>query len=219
MKKERIKKPISYKAQVYEAILEEITTHKMNSDQIYSEQWLADYFSVSRTPVREALLQLRAEGFVQTLPNRGFVVKPMLLEDAYTIFQTRAAIEGYCAAHLARNIDSPEALSTVQEINLLLKKVSKNFNREDEIDFHLEIIKFSKNPEFVNIFKNMRAKIDIYWTEVVNIENRPEEAQREHEVIMESILAGDDYGAFRASEDHLFTTYNMIKDSDLFKKK
>ena len=68
-----IRKPISLKKQAYEAIRTAVLQRELKRNLIYSEQWFADRFQISRTPVREALLQLRNEGLIEVLPNRGVI--------------------------------------------------------------------------------------------------------------------------------------------------
>lgn len=63
-----------------------------------TEQEIADALGVSRTPVREALRRLQAEGFLQVLPNVGAVVTPWTDSDTRNVFELRALLEPYGAA-------------------------------------------------------------------------------------------------------------------------
>ena len=208
-------KPVSLKKQTYEAIRAAILQRELDRDMIYSEKWFADRFQISRTPVREALLQLRDEGFVEVLPNRGVVIKPLTLEDATNISQMRAAIEGYCAAYLAEHATEESGIETLKRVEVLLEKCRKNFNYTDEMQFHLEIIQFTKNVEFIKQYSRMRTKIDVFWNEVSNKEDRPEEIYAEHKAILDAMKAGDAEGARKASERHLMIILEKLQQGDL----
>ena len=105
-----IKKSASLKTQAYDSIREAVINHTININEIYSEKWFADNFQISRTPVREALLQLRSEGLIEVLPNRGVIVKPMTMKDAKDIYQTRIMVESFCASYLAQHSKEEEAI-------------------------------------------------------------------------------------------------------------
>ena len=92
------------KERAYASIRDAIINRQIRRDMIYSEQWFAEKFGVSRTPVREALLQLRNEGLVDVIPNRGMIIRNLTMDDAKHLFQMRGASEGFCAAHLARSL-------------------------------------------------------------------------------------------------------------------
>lgn len=209
-----IRKPVSLKKQTYEAIRTAILQRELDRDMIYSEKWFADRFEISRTPVREALLQLRDEGFVEVLPNRGVIIKPLTLEDATNIYHMRAAIEGYCTAYLARHATEKSGIETLKRVEVLLEKCRENFNYTDEMQFHLEIIQYTKNVEFIKLYSRMRSKIDVFWNEVVN-EDRPDEIYEEHKAILDAMKAGDADGARKASERHLMIILERLQQGDL----
>ncbi len=117
-----IRRSATLKEQAYQAILDGIVSQKIQRGQIYSEQWFADSFQISRTPVREALLQFRLEGLMEVLPNRGVKVRTFSRQDALNTFQLRAAIEGFCAANLARHHQEPEARLSLRRIGESLER-------------------------------------------------------------------------------------------------
>jgi len=208
-------KPVSLKKQTYEAIRTAILQRELDRDMIYSEKWFEDRFQISRTPVREALLQLRDEGFVEVLPNRGVIIKPLTLEDATNIYHMRAAIEGYCSAYLANHSTEKSGIETLKRIETLLEKCRENFNYSDEMQFHLEIIQYTKNMEFIKQYSRMRTKIDVFWNEVSAKENRPDEIYAEHKAILDAMKAGDAETARKACERHLMIILEKLQQGDL----
>ena len=104
---------ISLKAQVYEYLKQAIINGDLKVGEIYSEQYFADKLSISRTPVREAILQLQHENMVEVKANRGIIVKPLLLDEIKKIIETRLAIEGYSSSILAKNLTTKEGKNLI----------------------------------------------------------------------------------------------------------
>ena len=210
-----IRKPASLKRMAYELIRTAVLQRQLKRNVIYSEQWFADMFKISRTPVREALLQLRTEGLIDVLPNRGVIIHPLTLQDARDICHMRAAIEGYCSAHLALHAQEPEAQKALERVETVLERCRQNFNYEDELQFHLEIIQYSGNREFRASYNRMRTKIDVCWNEAAGWENRHTEIYYEHKRILDSMKSGDVLGAREASERHLEIVLGKLQQGDL----
>lgn len=210
-----IRKPISLKKQAYEAIRTAVLQRELKRNLIYSEQWFADRFQISRTPVREALLQLRNEGLIEVLPNRGVIIKPVTFEDAKNIFQMRCAIEGYCSAYLAKNAYKKGGIEALERVETILERCREDFNYADELQFHLEIIQYTNNIEFINQFSRMRTKIDVFWNEIVGRENRHAEIYVEHKAILDAMKAGNAKLAQEASDQHLMLVLEKIQQGDL----
>ena len=108
-----------------ELIREAILDGRLPPGQRLKEEELARELGISRTPVREALLVLQAEGLVDAAPNRGAVVRSHDGDDLEDLYQLRALLEGYAARRAAANI-SEASEGDVQELvreNLLFHNV------------------------------------------------------------------------------------------------
>jgi len=204
------------KERAYASIRDAIINRQIRRDMIYSEQWFAEKFGVSRTPVREALLQLRNEGLVDVIPNRGMIIRNLTMDDAKHLFQMRGAIEGFCAAHLARSHDQPKAIATLDAIEAAMERCRDDFNMNDELAIHTETIAFADNPLFTEEFQRMRTQIEVFWWDVIALANRSLEAHREHEEILRCMRAGDAAGAYNASIRHSQITLQRIRERATF---
>src|SRR5690606_15686005 len=80
-----------------------------------TEQEIAQALGISRTPVREALRRLQAEGFLKVLPNVGAVVTPWTDSDTRNVFELRALLEPYGAQRAAQNI-TPEGIAELRRL-------------------------------------------------------------------------------------------------------
>jgi DNA-binding GntR family transcriptional regulator len=97
-----------------ELIRQAILDGRLEPGSRLKEEELARELGISRTPVREALLMLQAEGLIQTTPNRGAVVRTHDADDLIDLYQLRALLEGYAARQAATRV-SDEELSQLGE--------------------------------------------------------------------------------------------------------
>jgi DNA-binding GntR family transcriptional regulator len=96
----------------YEQIRSAIVESRYKAGERLVEQRIAAEFEFSRTPVREALRRLEAEGLVVSERNRGAVVRPLALDDVVDLYELRARLESY-AAELAAARRSPSELTSI----------------------------------------------------------------------------------------------------------
>lgn len=100
----------------YESLREMILSGGAEAGSRLGETELAASLGLSRTPVREALQRLGAEGLVEVLPNRGARVVRWTAEDLEEIFELRARLEPYGAARAARRGLSPARLDELERL-------------------------------------------------------------------------------------------------------
>lgn len=87
----------SLKDLVYNYIADLINDGELSDDHKVNEQRVCDALDVSRTPVREALIQLSADGYLENVPRRGFYVKRMTVENAREIMEVVGPLDGRAA--------------------------------------------------------------------------------------------------------------------------
>ncbi len=91
-----------------EVIRQAIIDGRAEPGQRLKEEELAQQLGISRTPIREALLMLQAEGLVETAPNRGATVRAYELSDLEDMYELRALLEGHAARRAATRIGADE---------------------------------------------------------------------------------------------------------------
>jgi DNA-binding GntR family transcriptional regulator len=91
-----------------ELIREAIVDGRLEPGRRLKEEELARELGISRTPIREALLMLQAEGLVDAIPNRGAMVSVHTPEDLDDLYQLRALLEGYAARRAATRISDTQ---------------------------------------------------------------------------------------------------------------
>ncbi len=97
-----------------EVIRQAILDGRLPPGRRLKEEELAQELGISRTPVREALLMLQAEGLVDAAPNRGATVRSHSVEDMNDLYQLRAVLEGYAARRAATRL-TDEAIAALRE--------------------------------------------------------------------------------------------------------
>jgi DNA-binding GntR family transcriptional regulator len=107
-------KPIKYTMpetlgqSIYNCLKKAILENKIKAGQKINEKEIADSFKVSRTPVREALVRLEAEGFTKIISHREIVVKECSYEELTQLFQVMGILDSLAATLVIDNIDSKE---------------------------------------------------------------------------------------------------------------
>jgi DNA-binding GntR family transcriptional regulator len=192
--------------QVYEAIRERITSGSLpRGDRIHQED-LADELGVSRTPVREALRRLAAEGLVEMRTNRGARVADVGQREMHAAYQARLVIEPG-AARLAAKERLPGPLQQMRDALAAQRRaapdVSKSFDANRE--FHLALVQASGNEylmQFVQRLWVARIGEVIYERQSETPERMRLDAD-EHEQILAAIEAGNGRRADSLTRKHL----------------
>lgn len=123
-------------------------------DERLIEEQLAKRLGVSRTPVRQALAMLEAEGLVGISPNRGATVCTFGLDDVWDVYDLRAVLEGHAARRAASRIEGPE-LDRLREVAAEMEgtKPGRFASHEEEVrwlvaanqEFHGTVVAASRN--------------------------------------------------------------------------
>lgn len=211
-------KKVSYKDQVYEYLKTAIIKDEIKVGEIYSEQQIADTLSVSRTPVREAVIRLANEGIVEVRSNRGWSVRPVTPEDMRAIIEARIAIEGYCVRELARSKGQPgwdERIARLTACQEHSESIAHDETRSYEYmqadtEFHCLVVACTDNPYLTRINDQMRAKIEQATFTTLHISRRSAAACTEHGAILAAIKTGDEAAAMSAFRAHMDSTAKAL---------
>ena len=98
----------------YERLRDSIFNGQLQPGQIYNEMALAKELGISRTPVREALLEFSAQGLITFLPRKGVVIKHYTRKDVIEIFELRRVVE-LAAIEKVAKADPPLDLSRIEK--------------------------------------------------------------------------------------------------------
>ena len=201
------------KNEVYEDIRLQIAQEKLQTGQWLIERELCKAYSMSRTPIREILWKLTADGFLEQEANRGFIVRRLGLEQIFEIFQTREAIEGM-AARLACLKGGESFRSTLREIK---KKITETNIESDPAagialgrELHRAIMEAAQNSIMTDINKRLE-NMTLLTANITKRSPTIEKASAEaHLNIINAILGLDQEKAEQMMREHLRETCRHV---------
>jgi DNA-binding GntR family transcriptional regulator len=167
---------------------------------------------MSRTPVREALLRLEAEGFLQIVPKKGAFVPPITEREVEAIMQARGLVEDFC---LRRTVQLAQFLAP--ELDRLLEKQEQQQKSpldfiELDREFHRAIVRAADNPILADFYETLRdrqMRMGIYA--ITASEQRIDNVLAEHRAIAEGVRSGDADQATAAMAEHLTKTLSVLR--------
>jgi DNA-binding GntR family transcriptional regulator len=165
-----------------------------------NERELSEQLQVSRTPLREAIKMLAAEGLVELLPNRGAVAASLSEQDVADTFEVIAGLEGQSGELAAQRISDAE----LAEIRALHYEMLAAFTRRDlstyyrlNAQIHTSINAAARNPVLTQTWRNVNARLQALRFRSNFDEAKWQRAVKEHERMVE-LLAAHDGAALRA---------------------
>jgi DNA-binding GntR family transcriptional regulator len=193
-------------------VADEILTGGFPPGMRLDEQMLAERFTVSRTPVREALRQLVATGLIDMRPRRGAVVVSITADMLNELFVAMGEIEATCARLSALSMNPIERRRLKAQHEAMAKMVSDKA-QDDYVEanrnFHLAIYSGAHNPTLQDIAVSLRRRLDPFRRAQFRVPDRLIQSHTEHERVVNAILAGDSALAHAMMLDHV----NLVEDA------
>lgn len=182
---------------IYDSLKDSIINNELKANQRINEKELAEYFKVSRTPIREAVLRLEAKGFVRIDSYRRAVVKEISYKELMEIFQALGALDRLAVSQAvdnltAQNINKLEDLIKKMERNCNLKSIEKYFELNEK--FHDEIWKAVSNELLLEILNSVRDRMQRYTFARILAFKKPEALEKsmnQHKAILSAIKRKD----------------------------
>ena len=168
------------------------------------EPELARRLGVSRTPLREAIRQLEAEGFLSTIPRMGTFVAEVTARDLEDVYAIRAVLEGLAARQAAEQTDETSAAALRSLLaELALKTADYREYHEAAGRFHDAILAASGNQPLQAMYHTLTHQVARLRTLSLAVAQRPEVSLREHRRIASAILRGRGPEAERLMRSHV----------------
>ncbi len=181
-----------------------------------SENLLCKKWKVSRTPLREALRGLEAEGLVTSHRYKGFMVNPITLEDVEQLYPIRISLEGL-AGKMATPIISgdPKKLKALEK---LCKEMERLFRKGDieayiakNNQFHSSIWHSCENKWLIKILENLSSQVNRFIVKALHVPHRVDKSVREHWEIYEKLRMGSGKGVERAIQSNHRKAFEDLK--------
>ena len=200
----------SLREQAVEQLRKSIVTGQLKPGSMHSEQSIAATMAISRTPIREALLQLSSEGLVEFIPQRGVRITTVDPEHLVQVFEFRAAIEGHCAAQLARKAD-PAVLAELDRQRELSRADDRLAWVEANMDFHSKLVAASNNRLMLETLAPLGSHTMRIGYRMNYRRQRMDESIDEHSAVVEAIRHRDPERARQLAFEHLYITTVLMK--------
>ncbi len=197
--------------QAYDYLIESIKKGELSYDKIYSLNQMSKEIGISKTPLRDAVMRLAQERYIDVLPSKGFVLHKMTKEDMEETYQIRNAIESFCLKQLSRNVTTERGkqyyaklkgkVESQQEI-ISTSKNLEDFGRKD-YEFHRSIVQYVGNETMLEMYRSFMYRI--FWLNISSFskKGRMEDTLKEHQEILRLIKEGDLAGLEALLEAHL----------------
>jgi DNA-binding GntR family transcriptional regulator len=139
-----------------------INSGELKSGEPIDIKMLAEKFGISKTPLRDALLQLEVDGFVKIMPRKGIVVASLTLEDIKNYYEIIASAESFIVQKYGHKLTENQ-IEQMRQFNLNMKEALNNndFNGyyENNINFHNIYINLTDNKNMLKILKISKERL------------------------------------------------------------
>lgn len=194
---------------------QDIVTGRFKPGERLDEQSLAARFSVSRTPVREALMQLASSGMVALLPRRGAFVASLSVKEVIERFEVMAAIEAACGGLAARRITDEQRDALLAAHRACIEAAERGdadgYYYANE-RFHRTIYAASHNGYLAEQAGQLHTRLKPYRRLQLRARQRVSQSLAEHEGIVAAILDGESHTAERILRDHILIQGERLTD-------
>lgn len=171
-----------------------------------NEREIADEFSVSRTPVREALLQLAVLGFVVIVPRSGIFVSKLAVRELLAMLETLASLEGLCLSLVAERIDGASMQSVIAvhaEAEQAVKSADAAAYTRCNKEFHDLLYRTCRNEFLVGQIDLIRSRTAMYRPKRFDMVGGLRRSWLGHGQMIEAVLGGDKQAAYDLAVEHI----------------
>ncbi|MDB5857631.1 MAG: transcriptional regulator, GntR family-like protein [Ramlibacter sp.] len=176
---------------------------------------LAEQLKISRTPLREALKVLTAEGLVRHEPRRGCFVNEVTEQDLDEIFPVLALLEGRCAYEAARHASDAD-LVTLEDLHQQLARHARarRINEYYAANFtiHEAIITLASNRWLAGVIADLRKIVKLARLQQLHAPGRLDQSLSEHLAVFAALKARDAEGAEAAMRTHLTRQREALRE-------
>lgn len=178
-----------------------------------NERELADVLQVSRTPLREAIKMLAAEGLVELLPNRGAIAVALDEEDVNNTFEVMAGLEALSGELAAKRITDDE----LAEIQAMQFEMMAAYTRRDlsayyrlNASIHKAINAAAKNPVLTTTYNQVNARLQALRFRSNQDGDKWKRAVNEHEQMIQALSAHDPEAMRKVLLTHLHNKRDVV---------
>jgi DNA-binding GntR family transcriptional regulator len=183
----------SLKEQVYEYLREQLHKGKMLPGSVINMEETSRKLGVSKTPLRDAILQLEMEGFVSILPRRGVMVNVLTLKDIKEYYEVIGALESAAVALSCAKINE----LAIQNMKKLIEDMKKAIGQDNfdlyydkNLKFHNIYLNLCGNESLIKIVNNFKKRLYDFPRQKAFVKEWEQSSIHEHEELLKLIKQG-----------------------------
>lgn len=184
------------------------------TDHLESE--LALRLGMSRTPIREALLRLEAQGLVEVRPRKGVRITPVSPTDMAEIYDILTELESLAAANAAARALTESDLTTlsrtISEMQIALNDDDREAWAEADDQFHRELVRLGDNARAMKIVEMMSDQVRRARLVTLYMRPAPTQSINDHLRVLNAIRGGDVGGARDLHRQHRLGAKDILLD-------
>lgn len=209
---------VSLVDQAYLRLRQEILTCQLAPGQVVSERELAQRYTMSKTPIREALTRVCHEGLVQRLSGRGYIIAPITIQYIRDLFDLRLVLE-LAAAERAARYASPTHIAALKEMSAVSyclddPESHAAFLRINRA-FHLALAETAANRRLVEILEGLLIEMERLFYLGLRLRDSSQEMRQEHQEVVAALEQGDVEGVRDTMTRQINASRNRILEAIL----
>jgi DNA-binding GntR family transcriptional regulator len=197
----------------YHLIKDKIITLELAPSAVIDEQALMRELELGRTPIREALQRLNAEGLVHIVPRRGMFVTDISITDLQKIFEVRTVLTGFCARLAAQRATTDQIAQMERVLRDLEQVQSGDYKVLIDIDRRFQRLMYQAAGNDI-LAESLDRLYDLslrIWYLVLHQLGDVRDAIEEHQQVAEALKAGDGARAEALIQQHIVQFQQKIK--------
>ena len=207
-------KPSSHIA--YETLKDLIFSGVLGAGTNHLESELADNLGMSRTPVREAVVMLEAQGLLEVRPRKGVRILPLSPRDMEEIYDVLTELESLAASDAAKRGLSKQELSglttAIDAMDKALRADDRNAWAEADDQFHEELVRLGGNSRTVSIVTMMSDQVRRARLATLKMRPEPTQSNEDHRKVLEAIQNNQPDQAHQIHREHRQMSKTIIVD-------
>jgi DNA-binding GntR family transcriptional regulator len=200
--------------QVFEYLRQAILDHKVTPGERLNETRIAEELEVSRTPVREALRMLEAEGLVERSTGGRVVSGAKSLDDMLDVFEARIALESYAARLAARKATQAQ----LEQLGAIWFRIAQTAEEQDRqrlveatSEFHVTVREIGGNARINAYIQEINDHIRVYRTRLHRSALPVETQGQSHRIVLDALRTRDEDKADLAMREHLLNAMDNLR--------
>lgn len=201
---------------IFETLRKAIITGEIKPGERLMEVAIAEQMGVSRTPVREAIRRLEAEGLVTMVPRKGTHVSELSSKDIIDVLEVRGALDKLATGLAAKRI-KPQQLRALESIHKQYIAFVEKENIEGavrkDIEFHDAIYAASGNSRLIGVLSTFKEHIYRFRVIYLRDMDIAEHVEQEHRQILDALKEGNEQLAAELAEKHIKSQMESIVEA------